>query len=111
MFETDARGATWTRTANHRGKRAEIVTVGCYVIEHIATGKLMTGVGMSIDVDINASVDALCRGDHSNKRFRKLCQLDSDLKIYEYPCKTLKHAKKLEKEIRASVVPTYLLVN
>lgn len=111
MFETEARCATWTRTSTHRGKRAETVSVGCYVIEHIATGKIITGASTALNLDIDKIITDLGTGKYSNKKFRKPCELDSDLKMYEYPCKTLKQAKKLEKEIRASVVPTYLLVN
>jgi hypothetical protein len=111
MFETEARGTTWTRTTTGRGKRTEIINVGCYVIEHIATGKVITGNGMSINLEIDKIIGDLDSGKHSNKKFRKPCELDSDLKMYEYPCKTLKQAKKLETEIRLNVNPSYLLVN
>jgi hypothetical protein len=111
MFETEARGTTWTRTSSHKGKRAETVSVGCFVIEHIATGKVVTGSSSSMNLDIDKIITDIDSGKHSNKKFRKPCELDSDLKVYEYPCKTINAAKKLEKEIRRGVSPDYLLVN
>lgn len=111
MFATDVKGAAWSRTTTHRGKRVEQVTVGCYVMEHIATGKVITGSGMDISREIDKIIADLDSGKYSNKKFRKPCELDPDLRMYEYPCKTLKQAKKTEADIRRGVSPTYLLVN
>lgn len=111
MFETTAKGSTWSRTSFGRGKRLEPVTTGCYVIEHICTGKLFTGVSASVSNDVDLHLLTIGDGTTRLKKFVKLCVNDSDLKLYEYPTTSLKAAKKLEQEIRASVSPTYLLMN
>jgi hypothetical protein len=111
MFNTEAKVATWTFSPGGRGKRSEPVSVGCYVIEHVATGKLITGVSESVSNDVDLTLLAISDQSLRNKKFVKLCVLDPDVRLYEYPTKTLRQAKQIEKEIRSSTTPHYLLLN
>jgi hypothetical protein len=106
----DAR-SVWSSTDAGRGKRPYEVKVGCYVIEHIATGNLFTGHSKAVSKDIDKQIKQLHAGKHPNHKLTSIFKLDHDLKLYEYPTKSLTKAKALEKEIRESVKPKYLLRN
>lgn len=102
---------TWSHTTHGRGKRNDDVQIGCYVVEHIPTGKFIVGSSKTVSQEVDGLIEALWGGTHQSKAFNKLCSLDPDLKLYEYPTKTLKHAKDIEKAIRRTVLPVYLLLN
>lgn len=111
MYLTEARGASWSHTTWGRGKRAEEVGLGCYVVEHIATGKFIVGVSNQVSKDVDKLIQLIDSGKYSNKAMLELCARDPDLRLLEYPCMNLKQARQVEKAIRSTVVPKYLLLN
>lgn len=114
MFYTEAKGISWSRTGHGRGKRAEQTLIGCFVLEHISTGKIVVGTSRSVSRDVDGLLKELSdvkAASKSNKPFAKLCALDADIKIYEYTAKNLSEARRIEKEVRETVTPRYLLLN
>ena len=98
----DIKGYTWSRTTAGRGKRKETVTAGCWLLEHISTGKFIIGSSPQVSQEI---------GKHPNKKLSKLVNMDPDLMAIEIPMASQPKAKKLEREIRVNVNPEYLLLN
>lgn len=111
MFNTDVDGFHWLSSPSGRSKRTTVVKTGCYVLEHDATGKLLTGVSDHVSFDVDLILITLKDESCKNKAFVKLCQGDPAVRVYEYPAKNLKHAKLIEKGIRSTTIPTYLLLN
>ncbi len=110
MFHTDARGSTWSHTIHGRGKRLDEVKTGCYLVEHIATGKLITGTSDQVSRDVDRIIQAVHAGTYPCPALLKLCAHDPDLKLYEYPTGSLKEAKAIERQVRATLDPAYLLL-
>ena len=111
MFIPEAPGFAWSRTVHGRGFRPEETKVGYYVIEHLATGKLVTGISATVSNDLDKIFVALTNGTFANKKLQAQYNSDVDLKIYEYRSTSLKAAKKSEAAIRETVSPRYLLLN
>jgi hypothetical protein len=111
MFEPEARCHTWSSTVHGRGKRSEVVTNGVYVVEHLSTGKYIVGCSKTVSADVDKHITALKAERHACKAFNKLCHLDSDLRLLEFPTKTAKESKILETRIRKTTVPQYLILN
>ncbi len=111
MFETTAEGFTWLRSPSGRSKRTTTVRTGCFVLEHEATGKIITFTSEEVSLDVDLTLLAISDENHRCKAFVKLCKDDSVIRVYEYPTRTIKQAKLIEKEIRQSTTPNYLLLN
>lgn len=102
---------TWSYTSAGRGKRTHPTGLGYFVIEHIATGKLLVGYSKTVSIEVDRQIDALMRGKHPSKAMCKQVEMDMDLKLYEYPALGVGNAKDSVKQIKKSVYPTYLLLN
>lgn len=111
MFQAEGTCATWSHTSYGRGKRVEEVKVGCFVVEHIATGKFLVETSKTVSKDVDKVIELIKKGELLNKAFLKLCQLDPDVKLYEYAAADLKAAKRIEADIRKTAYPKYLLLN
>ena len=107
----DIKGYTWSRTTAGRGKRKETVTAGCWLLEHISTGKFIIGSSPQVSQEIDRHIALLNDGKHPNKKLLKLVNMDPDLMAIEIPMASQPKAKKLEREIRVNVNPEYLLLN
>lgn len=107
---TDAKGYSWTRTETGRGKRSVLTTVGCYTVEHIATGKFLSGVSATVSLEVDACIAALDVGAHKSKAMKGLCKRDSDLRLTEYPCKNMREANRVLAQIRTTTEHSYLVL-
>lgn len=111
MYEVDAKCASWSHTLAGRGKRKVTVRVGCYVVEHIDSGKFIVACAKNVTEEVDMTIQRLMEGTTKNRAFNRLCQSSPELTIYEYPTKTFTEARKLEAVIRKTVEPKYLLLN
>ena len=102
---------TWSHTGFGRGKRTSSTSVGFFVIEHIATGKLWVTHSKHVSVDVDLVIQQVMQGQHQNRALNKLVSMDMDLKLHEYPSHTLAQAKDLVRQLKRSVEPAYLLLN
>lgn len=111
MFATEVKGFSWTQLPDStRGRRHDSIGVGTWVVEHVPTGRVMIGSDATVSRQVDAQIEALYAGKHPSKLFNRIVQLDPELKLYEYPHRTLKAARAHEKELRASVSPRDMLV-
>lgn len=111
MYEVDAKCASWSHTLAGRGKRKAMVRVGCYVVEHMSTGKFIVACSKNVAEEVDITIQKLLEGTTKNRAFNRLCQTCPDLTLYEYDTKTLTEARKIEAVIRKTVMPKYLLLN
>lgn len=102
---------TWSYTSAGRGKRTSETRLGFFVIEHIATGKLVVGHSKTVSAEVDRQIEALMQGKHPCKAMCKQVEMDMDLKLYEYPAVGIGNAKDCVKQIKQSVYPDYLLLN
>lgn len=102
---------TWSYTSAGRGKRNIPTRVGFFVIEHIATGKLVVGHSRQVSEEVDKQIQALQTGKHICKAMCKQVEMDMDLRLYEYPAVSIASAKDRVKAIKKSVYPEYLLLN
>jgi hypothetical protein len=109
-FEAEAQCNTWSCTIHGRGKRAHLVGSGVYVVEHLPTGKCITGISKTVSADVDKHIQKLLDGTHPNKKFVKLVSMDRDLRLLEYPS-TGMSAKQILARIRSTCYPKYLLLN
>lgn len=101
MYETKARAISYSPRV---GKKTEEVKVGCLVIEHVPTGKFIAIASKSV------SDDATKLLMDSGRQMNALRKFDDDLRVLEYPTKTVKQAQAVLKEIQDSVEPKYLFL-
>lgn len=102
---------TWSYTSAGRGKRSTSTRLGFFVIEHIATGKLVVGHSKHVSMEVDKQISALLTGTHPCKAMCRQVAMDMDLKLYEYPAVGIGNAKDFVKAIKKSVYPEYLLLN
>ena len=107
----DIKGYAWSRTTAGRGKRKEVVTTGVWLLEHQGTGKFLIGSTGQVSAEIDKHLALLNAGKHPNKKMSKLVSMDLDVTLIEIPMSSLQKAKLLERQIRVSVDPDYLLLN
>tara|TARA_Y100000592_G_scaffold89330_1_gene146435 strand:+ start:34 stop:375 length:342 start_codon:yes stop_codon:yes gene_type:complete len=110
MFDVNVPFHHWSHTPAGRSKRSETVKDGVLVIEHVATGKLLTSNTGNVSGTVDAFLEDIRNGVCPDRRFMRLFQSDSELKFYEIPCRTAKKQKLLLKEIESSITPSYLHV-
>lgn len=104
-------GASWSITSHGRGHRVNEVKKGTYLIEHVATGRCIVGSSANVSKEVDGIVKQIKALKYPKKLFNSLFKLDQDIRIFEYPTKTLKLAKETEKHIRQTIYPKYLLLN
>jgi hypothetical protein len=107
MFEVKAEGSSYSSTSTRSVKEVE---KGCYVLEHVSTGKVIVGVSEHVTVEVNRNLDSLYGETHNNKHLNEVCKRDPELRVHVYPTKTVRQAEKLAKEIKDSVEPKYLFL-
>lgn len=102
---------TWSYTSAGRGKRTTSTRLGFFVIEHIATGKLLVGHSKNVSDEVDKLITSLQTGTHPCKAMCIQVGMDMDLRLYEYPSVGVAHAKDSVKQLKKSVYPEYLLLN
>lgn len=107
MYETKAKGSSYSAKV---GKKTDEVKSGCFVIEHVPTGRIIAGASSKVSADVETHLQKLEREKHPNALMNSLCQRERDLRVHEYPTKTVKEAKAVLKEIKDSVEPKYLFL-
>lgn len=110
MYVTDAKCYSWSRTTAGRGKRTVSVTTGCYLVEHISTGKYLSGVSNNVSADVDRLITSIDSKKSPSKAMHGLCNLDSDIRLIEFPTKSLKIAKQVLEGIRNTTEPQYLIL-
>lgn len=85
--------------------------LGVYVIEHIATGKILVGQSKTVSQDVDMQIQQLMAGRHPNRLMNIQVSMDFDLKLHEYTALSATNAKDMVRQIKASVEPKYLLLN
>lgn len=110
MYVTDAKPSTWSRTSHGRGKRSVSVATGCWLIEHIATGRFLSGVSKTVSQTVDSVLLSIDNGSVKSKIMLGLCRLDGDLRLIEYPTKSTKAAEVLLQQIKLSSEPDYLVL-
>lgn len=90
--------------------RQQKVNVGYFVIEHVATGKLIIGSGRFVSETIDTITADLMGGKFQCKAFCKLVESDCELSITEAPILVLKDARKHLAKLKDSIDPTFLLM-
>lgn len=111
MSVTEASVVKWLHSSSGRSKRSEIVNQGCYVLEHVATGRFYLGQSDTVSKEVDKQLAQLAVGKHASKLLNGLCSKDSDVRLFEYPIKSKAERKRLLVEIRDSANPDYLCIN
>lgn len=111
MFQTDAPGFSWTKMPDKPARARMMVKVGVYVIEHVATGKLLIASSHEVSQHVDTHLIIFQHNRHPSKRAQALYNSDAELKVYEYPTRGLKAAQALERDIRDSVSHDYLIMD
>lgn len=107
MFETKAEGSSYSSTSTRAVKETK---QGCFVLEHVSTGKVIVGVSDQVTVEVNQNLDSLYGEVHKNKHMNEVCKRDPEVRVHVYPTKTAAQAEKIAKEIKGSVEPAYLFL-
>lgn len=94
-----------------RRRATPVVKTGCFVLEHVPTGKLYTGTSLRVSDETRVLMEDLRNERFLNHAFLGSAKLELDIRVYEYPAKSMKEARALESAIQASVSPNYLLTN
>lgn len=110
MYYTDAKPTTWSRTSHGRGKRTVRVGVGCFLIEHISTGKFLSGVSKTVSQTVDSLIETIDQGTIKSKAMLGLCKLDSDLRLIEFSTKNLKIAEATLEQIKRTTEPDYCIL-
>lgn len=110
MFETKLPHHTWTSSERRRGRRLHEVHKGCYVIEHVATGRFITGTSSRVSKDVDREIDRLRAGKHWSKLFNKVYEMDDECLIYEIPIDSQRQIKVELNTIERTASPPYLLI-
>ena len=111
MSEAAMNVVKWLHSSSGRSKRSETVDQGCYVLEHVATGRFFLGQSETVSRDVDKQLSQLPLGKHSSKLLNGLYSKDSDIRIYEYPIKAKRERTKLLIALRDDANPTYLCIN
>lgn len=111
MTQAVVNAVKWLHSSSGRSKRSEIVNQGCYVLEHVATGRFYLGQSETVSKDVDKQLNLLALGKHSNKLLNGLYSKDAEIRLYEYPCKAKAARKKLLQELRDLANPDYLCLN
>lgn len=106
-YETKVKGSSYSANS---GKKTEEVKAGCFVIEHVGTGKFIAAASAQASVDVHNALQALYCERHPNQPMQGVCIKDGELRVYEYPTKNVKQAEAVLKEIQSSVEPKYLFL-
>ena len=110
-YKTESKGYQWSSTVWGRGARAELVTQGVYIIDHISTGRFVIGQSRTVSAEVDRQIEQLKGGRHPNKMLQQQYAWEPDIRLIEYPTNSAKEAKRLEAEIRASNDTRYCLLN
>ncbi len=84
---------------------------GCYVIEHVATGKKYVGSSVNLSGRINGNLNYLEHGKHKNKNLQEAFNNDPKVEVFVKPTKTEEEARQLEQQIVDELLPSGNLCN
>lgn len=101
----------WLHSSSGRSKRSDIVNQGCYMLEHVATGRFYLGQSETVSSEVDKQLSLLAVGKHPCKLLNKIYERDSDIRLFEYPIKAKKARQALLKEIKETCETDYLCLN
>ena len=102
---------SWLHSSSGRSKRSKITDQGCYVLEHVATGRFFLGQSECVSKEVDAQLAQLALGRHKSKLLNGLYAKDHDIRVFEYPRKSKKDRKAVLTQLRAEAYPEYLCIN
>jgi hypothetical protein len=111
MDDTQNSAINWLHSSSGRSKRSKIIDQGCYVLEHVATGRFFLGQSDQVSTEVDAQLNQLSLGRHKHKLLNGLYSKDQDIRCFEYPCKSKKERKALLTRLRDEACPEYLCLN
>ncbi|MNO12961.1 hypothetical protein D3C76_25810 [compost metagenome] len=101
----------WLHSPSGRSKRSDYITQGCYMLEHVATGRFYLGQSENVSFDVDKQLSQLSIGKHPCKLLNKLYERDSEIRLFEYPIKAKKARQALLREVKESCTTDYLCLN
>ena len=105
MFKTNAAGSSYSTKV---GKRTDPVKTGCFVIEHEPTGRFIAGTSRNVSADVEVHLQHLYLERHKNRIMNECCRRELQIRVHEFPTKTVADAREVLKEIKDSATPGYL---
>lgn len=111
MADAQVAVVKWLHSNSGRSKRSDLTNQGCYMLEHVATGRFYLGQSESVSADVDKQLSLLSIGKHPCKLLNKLYEKDSDIRLFEYPIKAKKARQALLKEIKETCLTDYLCLN
>jgi hypothetical protein len=111
MAETQGTAINWLHSSSGRSKRSKITDQGCYVLEHVATGRFFLGQNEHVSKEVDAQLNQLSIGRHSNKLLNGLYSKDHDIRVFEFPCTVKKERKAILVRLVKDAYPEYLCLN
>lgn len=108
MFVPEDVCFSWTFNPTTRGKlkgRQTLVKKGYYILEHVATGKMLFGTSKDVTTDVDKILALVWAGKHRSSAFCKLVQSDSELRVHECPCSSMRDAQRHIQAVRDSNHP------
>ncbi|MND13154.1 hypothetical protein D3C81_23840 [compost metagenome] len=101
----------WLHSSSGRSKRSDNTNQGCYMLEHVATGRFYLGQSETVSSDVDKQLALLSIGKHPCKLLNKLYEKDAEIRLFEYPIKAKKARQALLKEIKETCETDYLCLN
>lgn len=98
----------WLHSTSGRSKRSEIVEHGCFVLEHVATGRFYCNNSATVSKTVDKHLGQLSMGKHPCSLLNVLYAKDSEIRVYEYPLDDEQDRKTLLKELKKEATPSYL---
>ncbi|MCY1294972.1 hypothetical protein D9M68_18590 [compost metagenome] len=111
MADTQSSAINWLHSSSGRSKRSKITDQGCYVLEHVATGRFFLGQSEHVSKEVDAQLNQLSLGRHPSKLLNGLYSKDHDIRVFETACKSKKERKALLTRLRDEAYPEYLCIN
>jgi hypothetical protein len=109
MSDIDA--VKWLHSASGRSKRTSITKVGCFVLEHVATGRFWIDTSKEVSKEVDAQLKLISAEKHPCKLLNGLCSKDGDVRVYEYPVKSDAKCAALVKQLKDAATNDYLCLN
>lgn len=101
----------WLHSSSGRSKRSDTTNQGCYMLEHVATGRFYLGQSENVSSEVDKQLSLLAIGKHPCKLLNGLYAKDADIRLFEYPLKAKKARTALLKQIKETCETDYLCLN
>lgn len=109
MFSKKHPCTSWTFKYKGRGVKPDPVKAGCFVIEHVATGRVIVNASTTASESADSQIEMFIRKEHPDRRFQRQFDGDEELLITLFPCSGIREARRVALEVVSSVYPPYLL--